>query len=64
LRVALVDSPRPAVEVRTEADELGIKPRTLERAKKRVGVRSEPIREGAKITGWEWSLSFLPLVEA
>jgi hypothetical protein len=64
LRAALLDGARPAAEVRAEARGLGIASRTLDRAKGRVGVRSEPIREGSKITGWEWSLSFLPLVEA
>ena len=34
----------------------GIKERTLNRAKDKIGVKTTPIRVKGKIYGWEWSL--------
>lgn len=51
LRAALAEGPVPAGTVRAEAHEAGIANRTLDRAKKVVGVRARKLREG-----WVWEL--------
>lgn len=55
LRDALANGARPAKEVKQEAESDGIKPRTLDRAKKALGLIST--REGYASEGrWVWSL--------
>ena len=55
LRDLLADGPVPAKQVRDQADEAGIAPRTLDRAKRSLGVASS--RDG---TAWSWSLPTTP----
>jgi hypothetical protein len=49
----LAQGPRPATDVVAEAEQEGISERTLKRAKKDLGVRSN---KGEMTSGWEWSL--------
>lgn len=52
----LRDGPMRAEDVREESERAGISPRTLERAKAALGIRSERVG-GAGATGWwQWSL--------
>ena len=51
LRDLLADGPRPSREVFSEAAEAGVAKRTLERAKKTLGVKSE--KDGGQ---WLWSM--------
>ncbi len=58
LSAALYDGPRLAAEVLEEAREAGIAKRTLDRARKRLGVRATKRHEegGGRGAGvWEWS---------
>lgn len=55
LRAALADGPLLAKQAYSEAGKVGIKPRTLERAKKRLKVRSEA-EEGTSPPRWRWVL--------
>lgn len=49
---ALADGPVPAIELVKEAKECGISKRTLDRAKKKLGVKSQ--KEGDR---WTWNLA-------
>lgn len=57
LRKYLADGPRtPRETIKTAKDE-GLSERTLHRAKKKLGVQSDPRHDGdGKVTGWVWEL--------
>lgn len=50
----LADGPRPMRVVERAAEEAGIKPATLRRAKDELGI--QPTREGGSLGRWMWSL--------
>jgi putative DNA primase/helicase len=56
LKGILSNGPMPANNVKELAKFEGIKERTLERAKEKLGIMSEPVFEGGKFKGWVWSL--------
>jgi putative DNA primase/helicase len=56
LRELLADGPMQAKEAKRQARQVGIADRTLDRAKRRAGVRSESTRGENGISGWTWSL--------
>lgn len=55
LRELLEDGPQPADEAKRYCRDAGIAPRTLDRAKKRLGVRARPQLNG-KRKRWWWEL--------
>ncbi len=58
LKDALANGPRPVTEVGKLAAEAGISWRTIERAKRIIGVVTEQVRAGEK-PGWYWRLPSL-----
>lgn len=60
LRAALAQGPRPAREVQREAQADGIAERTLQRARKALGVVAERVGEVGKGQRWEWRFSEFP----
>lgn len=56
LRDLLADGPITAKEVRQRARADGVSDRTLDRAKARLRVISEPSRDKTSISGWTWRL--------
>lgn len=56
LRELLAAGPIGAKEARRQARQVGISDRTLDRAKRRAGVRSESARDENGISGWTWRL--------
>lgn len=53
----LADGPRPAEEIKREADDAGISWRTVERAKRALGVKAIRVSSGNEGRGrWEWDL--------
>ncbi len=58
LESCLIDGPKPGKDLTKAAHAMGISQRTLERAKGRLKVKSQQIREQSKvgIVGWMWSL--------
>ncbi|MEI7837700.1 MAG: hypothetical protein WCK05_14975, partial [Planctomycetota bacterium] len=53
---ALADGPRPAKEILAQAREDGISKRTLERAKKSLGVIASKA-QGTAAPGWTWAIA-------
>lgn len=49
----LIDGPKPVKEIKKEAADFGVSWRTIERAKRELGIRA---RKGGIDTGWEWSI--------
>ena len=60
LRALLADGPVPAKDGQRKAREVGIAERTLKRAKRRAGVKSEQLRSQSQIDAWHWKLDVLP----
>jgi putative DNA primase/helicase len=56
LRDLLAGGPVASKDVLRQAREQGIAEKTLRRAGKGLGVINESVRNGDKITGWQWSL--------
>jgi hypothetical protein len=52
----LVDGPKSQQEIKEAAVQERIPFRTLERAKKKLGVKSEVSYEGSRIKSWQWRL--------
>ncbi len=59
LLAALAAGPRPAKELQEEAEAAGYCLRTLERAKRRIGVVARRVRKDGQAI-WQWSDSALP----
>jgi putative DNA primase/helicase len=60
LRELLNAGPVPAKEAIRKAREVGISDSTLKRAKRKVGISSEPSRDQNTIGGWTWRLQEAP----
>jgi putative DNA primase/helicase len=56
LRALLADGPVPAKDGQRKAREVGIASRTLDRAKRRLKVKSEQTRVEGQIGQWTWNL--------
>jgi hypothetical protein len=56
LKALLANGPVPAKQAESEAREAGISPRTLDRARKHLGVRAEKTGGLGKVGQWIWSL--------
>ena len=59
LLVVLADGPRPAKAIQEDARLAGYGVRTLERAKRRVGVVARRVRKDGQAF-WQWSNSTVP----
>ena len=60
LRDLLADGPVPAKDCQRKAREVGIAEKTLNRAKRRLKVKSEQTRDQSQISQWHWKLEVLP----
>jgi hypothetical protein len=52
----LAAGPRDAKDVLKAGEAKGIKPHTLRRAGKQIGVIVEPVRQDGRVRGWTWRL--------
>lgn len=56
LEDSLRDGPVSAVEMAAQAKDVGIAKSTLNRAKKKVGIRSRKVTDSGRVAQWNWSL--------